>query len=110
MRKVLLLIASILSACATSTKPSPFSVGGGLGPAPYRMDESRIPAAPSQYKITGTCGGFPRVDVQTAPGFCLGQVDSGEGLIFPRSILEVAPGRFLIADMGGRAMNNGRLW
>ncbi len=74
--------------------------------------ESRKLAASvlSQYKITGDCGGFPRVNVKTAPGFCLGQLDDGNGTVFPRTAVEISPGKILVVDMGGWANSNGKLY
>ena len=49
----------------------------------------------------GRCGEFPRADLESAPGTCVALVASAaDGLRFPRRILEVAPGRFWIVDMG----------
>ncbi len=67
-----------------------------------------------------SCGGFPRINVGTMSGSCLGlvipkskSVDpvSKLGFVKPRTILQV-PGTksFLLVDMGGWASNNGRLF
>lgn len=79
--------------------------------APYvkNWDERKL-AALSQYKIIGTCGGFPKINVKTAPGFCVGQIDSGEGMVFPRTAAEIAPGKILLVDMGGWAASNGKIY
>ncbi len=62
------------------------------------------------YVSNGRCGEFPRVSLQTPPGTCVAQVASGaDGLRFPRRILEVAPGRYWLIDMGSWEPNQGRL-
>jgi glucose/arabinose dehydrogenase len=68
-----------------------------------------LPAsARSPYQISGTCAGLPRIQVKAEDGYCVGLVASG--LDFPRGILALGPDRFLVADMGGREPNIGRLW
>jgi glucose/arabinose dehydrogenase len=67
------------------------------------------PAA-SPYTPVGHCGRLPRVAVQAPPGYCVGLVaDAAQGLRFPRRVLEVAPGRFWLVDMGGWDPGRGRL-
>lgn len=67
-----------------------------------------------------SCDGFPKLDVGTMPGTCLGlvmprakAVDAAVnvGFIMPRTIQQI-PGtnQFLIVDMGGWKQNNGRLF
>lgn len=65
-----------------------------------------------------SCDGFPRLQVDTAPGTCLGLVlaqkkaaTSEKPWKFPRSLLQV-PGTsdFLVTDMGGWAQNRGGLY
>lgn len=66
-------------------------------------------AAPP-YAVHGTCAGFPRVDLQTPPGYCVALLaDGSSGLRFPRRLLEVAPGRFWLVDMGSWEPGRGRL-
>lgn len=80
--------------------------------APYvtNWDERKI-AALSQYKTQGTCGGLPRItSVKTAPGFCLGLVDNGDNMIFPRTAVESENKSLLVIDMGGWKKLNGRLY
>jgi glucose/arabinose dehydrogenase len=56
----------------------------------------------SEYEAQGRCGPFPRVQVTTPPGFCLGIVAGpSHGLIWPRSIIQVAENRFIVTDMMG---------
>ena len=72
-------------------------------------------AAPSSiaataYRTEGTCAGFPRVALEAPRGWCVALVaDQASGLVFPRRIVEIAPGRFWIVDMGGWQPNRGRL-
>jgi glucose/arabinose dehydrogenase len=64
----------------------------------------------SDYVANGKCGPFARAVVTTPPWACLGIVAGpADGLVMPRSVLEVAPGRLLVTDMGGWAKNEGRL-
>ncbi len=62
------------------------------------------------YAARGECAGFPRVELQTPAGYCAVRVaDASHGLRFPRRMIEVAPGRFWLTDMGGWEPNRGRL-
>ncbi len=70
----------------------------------------RIAKDPPQYKIVGDCGGFPQINVKTAPGFCVGLLDNGEGTVMPRTAVEIAPGKILMTDMGGWDPSNGKLY
>jgi len=64
----------------------------------------------SDYVAQGKCGPFPRAVVTTPAWACLGIVAGpDDGLQFPRSVIEVAPGRLLVIDMGGWAKGLGRL-
>ena len=66
------------------------------------------PTAP--YTAAGTCGGLPRLALATPEGWCVGLVaQAAQGLRFPRRLLEVAPGRFWLVDMGGWEPRRGRL-
>lgn len=68
-------------------------------------------AATSGYATKGSCGGFPRVMLQAPKGRCVALVADARdsGLRFPRRIVEVAPDRFWIVDMGSWEPNQGRL-
>jgi glucose/arabinose dehydrogenase len=67
-------------------------------------------AAAADDPAGGRCAGFARVDVQTPPGWCLARVaGASHGLRFPRRMIEVAPNRFWLVDMGGWEPNRGRL-
>ena len=66
-------------------------------------------AAPA-YVPAGTCAGFPRIDVHTPAGWCVALVaNAASGLRFPRRVLEVAPGRYWLVDMGSWEPGQGRL-
>ena len=67
-------------------------------------------AAAASYTPNGTCGAFPKVEVAVPAGYCMALVaDATRGLRFPRRIIELAPNRFWIIDMGGWEPNQGRL-
>ncbi len=77
-----------------------------------------VPAASAQpTKLSGytlsdeTCGGFPKLPIALRPGYCAGLVASkADGLIFPRTIVQVPDTRFfVIADMGGWDAQRGRV-
>ena len=71
------------------------------------------PAAHARgYTPQGRCGPHERVLLDTVPaGHCVALVaDDAQGLEAPRRILEVAPGRFWVIDMGANWMpHKGRL-
>ncbi len=67
-----------------------------------------------------SCDGFPKLDVQTMPGTCLGMVmprdrakdpATDREFLKPRTIVQI-PGSedFMVLDMGGWNPNNGRLF
>jgi glucose/arabinose dehydrogenase len=66
--------------------------------------------AAESYRAQGLCAGFPRIAVRSPAGTCVGRVaDASDGLRMPRRLLEVAPGRFWIVDMGQWEPRRGRL-
>lgn len=68
------------------------------------------PVAAAGYATAGTCAGFPRVALQVPAGWCVALVaDAATGLRLPRRVLEVAPGRFWLIDMGSWEPGRGRL-
>lgn len=72
---------------------------------------SRKPSsAGSVYKITGECDGYPRIDVKTAPGFCLGQVHSGAGLRKPRAAAAITSNQIVVTDMGSWMPYDGKIF
>lgn len=71
---------------------------------------SRSPSSSvSKYKITGTCGGFPRVDVKTPAGFCLGLVSDGQLLKKPRTAAVISATEVLVADQGSWNPYDGKI-
>lgn len=70
-----------------------------------------LPAAASTaYATRGSCAGHPRIALNVPKGWCAGLVATAEdGLQMPRRLLEVAPGRFWIVDMGSWEPHRGRL-
>lgn len=57
-----------------------------------------------------TCAGHPRLNLSVPAGWCVGLVaDERDGLRMPRRMLEVAPGRFWLTDLGGWDAGKGRL-
>lgn len=67
-------------------------------------------AGAAPYTPKGTCGAFPKVDVAVPAGYCMALVaDNTRGLRFPRRIVELAPNRFWIIDMGNWEPRQGRL-
>ena len=66
----------------------------------------------SGYALSGeTCGAFPKLPIATRPGTCAGLVASkDDGLIFPRTIVQVPETRFfVVVDMGGWDPQRGRV-
>ena len=67
-------------------------------------------AKASPYAVRGTCAGYPKVDLRTPAGWCVALLaDASAGLRFPRRVLEVAPGRYWLIDMGSWDPGRGRL-
>ena len=67
--------------------------------------------ASGAYRVTDRrCGPFPAARVTALEGACVGIVAQGRPLRFPRTLLEVAPNRFVIVDMGGWARGRGRIF
>ncbi len=62
------------------------------------------------YASQGRCAGYPRIALTVAKGWCVGLVaDTRDGLQMPRRVIEVAPDRFWITDMGNWEPRRGRL-
>lgn len=67
-------------------------------------------ASAATYATAGTCAGFPRIDLKVPAGWCMALVaDAASGLRFPRRLIETAPGRFWLVDMGSWEPGRGRL-
>lgn len=54
------------------------------------------------------CDGLPRLNVKTAPGFCLGLV--ADGLKAARGLAVLPDGGIVVADMGSWDAKRGRIW
>ena len=62
------------------------------------------------YTPQGRCGDFARLDIASPAGTCVALLaDEAEGLRAPRRVLEVAPGRYWVIDMGSWEPRRGRL-
>lgn len=101
-----------------------------LGLISCSLTPSRVPAGSGKILDAGgylydpsdrSCDGFPKLEVETLPGTCLGLVlgrsraidqRTGKPLVMPRTLLELkdVPGEFLLVDMGGWKANNGGLF
>jgi len=67
-------------------------------------------AEAAAYATEGTCAGLPKIALAVPAGWCLALVaDAASGLVFPRRVVEVSPGRFWLVDMGGWEAGRGRL-
>src|SRR5450755_3445565 len=67
-------------------------------------------ARAAAYTTHGTCAGYPRVGLTVPAGWCVALLaDAASGLTFPRRVLEVAPGRYWLVDMGSWEPGRGRL-
>jgi glucose/arabinose dehydrogenase len=60
------------------------------------------------FAISSTCDGFPRLDVETPPGVCVGIAATGFRKI--RGIGELSDGDLVVADMGSWAKDDGSIW
>jgi glucose/arabinose dehydrogenase len=62
------------------------------------------------YTPQGLCGDYARLDIGSPVGTCVALLaDEAQGLRAPRRILEVAPGRYWVVDMGSWEPRRGRL-
>jgi glucose/arabinose dehydrogenase len=74
------------------------------------LSQARFQVQAKDYRTQGLCEGFPRVEIASPAGTCVALVaDERLGLRMPRRILEVAPQRFWIIDMGSWDKGRGRL-
>jgi len=82
------------------------ALAAALAAPPARASDAKA----SPYAARGTCAGYPKVDLRTPAGWCVALLaDASAGLRFPRRVLEVAPGRYWLIDMGGWDAGRGRL-
>lgn len=110
----LVALFSVIFSCSTKTQqPSAQAPQHPFHPetADYakNWDERKLATLPS-YATTGLCGGFPKINIKTAPGFCLGLIDNGDGTVFPRTAVQVDAKNILLVDMGGWKESNGKLY
>lgn len=116
-----------ISSCATSSSvvegtyarsdaKSPWSAADWLTPDDipgYAKNTARKPVNLKfpKYKITGDCGGYPKISVKTAAGFCVGLVYDGAGVTKKiRGISSLGDNRIVFIDMGGWAEFNGKIY
>ena len=107
-----LFTAMLLFSCAHQTpNKTAQEVTFPIEKADYakNWDERKISAL-STYQTSGLCGGLPKIKINTAPGFCVGLIDNGEGMVFPRTAVQVAKNLIMVVDMGGWKESNGKLY
>lgn len=118
-----------IAGCAT-VRPSVFTKRSGTfaEPSAEDMRDFRSPASGPHVDKSGylydpgdtSCGGFPRLKVETAPGMCLGLVMPKERALdpvekrafsMPRTLVQI-PGTkdFIVADMGSWHVGRGALF
>lgn len=69
-----------------------------------------LAAAARGYTPQGRCGDYARLDIRSPAGTCVALLaDENEGLRAPRRVLEIAPGRYWVVDMGSWEPRKGRL-
>lgn len=66
----------------------------------------QLAMAAEPYVTQGDCDGYPRIDVKTAPGTCLGLVATQLG--FARGVMSIGDDIY-VTDMGGWQRRHGRL-
>lgn len=109
------LLSFLLVQCSSTTKKS-FMVNRESASSKMVLDKSGYLYDP----LDKSCDGYPRLQVETMPGTCLGMVlprdraidnVTNKGFIKPRTILQVDQSKnFLVVDMGGWSPKNGRLF
>ncbi|MHA6896455.1 PQQ-dependent sugar dehydrogenase [Ralstonia pseudosolanacearum] len=72
----------------------------------FALGGAHVASAHGSYSTAGTCGGYPRIDLKTAPGICVGLV--AEDLGFARGVATIGNDTYVV-DMGGWMNNRGRL-
>lgn len=80
----------------------------GPHPAAPHAAAQQTAAQPAATKSGATCDGLPRLNVKTAPGFCLGLV--ADKLKAPRGLAPLPNGDLVVADMGSWGAQQGRIW
>ncbi|MBL8388928.1 MAG: PQQ-dependent sugar dehydrogenase [Hydrogenophaga sp.] len=93
--------------CADRSRPLPLALAAALLLLPCAATAAN---EASRYATRGQCAGYPRIALTTPKGWCVGLVADGrDELRMPRRLVEVAPGRFWITDMGSWEPHRGRL-
>ncbi|MBO9666271.1 MAG: PQQ-dependent sugar dehydrogenase [Bdellovibrio sp.] len=115
MRILLLALALCLVQC-TSVNNSAIPQARQAASSKMILDKSGYLYDPQDR----SCDGYPRLQVETMPGTCLGMVlprdraldpATQKGFIKPRTIVQIPGSKsFLVVDMGGWAPKNGRLF
>lgn len=114
----ILLAPALLVACATQPPKESTSEMGGWESANEQavyvnkaQQRTLAEAKLARYKTTGECGGFPKIDVKTAPGFCVGLVFDGvTSLKKARGVAAYGDKQVLLTDMGGWAEYSGAIY
>lgn len=78
---------------------------------PYNTKSSTTPFMVNP--LDKTCGGFPRLRIETKSGYCVSLIKQLTDPTFqPRVILEIPgkPGEFLVSDFAGWSANAGKIW
>lgn len=101
MRHLGLSFAALAAALAVSAVPACGSPG--------EDDVSEDGPSEENYTIAGKCDGLPKLaNLQTPPGVCVGLVS--DKFTFARGIAELPSGDFVMAEMGGWAVDRGAVW
>jgi glucose/arabinose dehydrogenase len=74
--------------------------------AVFAMGAAHTAHAREEYATAGTCGGYPRVDLQTSPGICVGLV--ADHLGFPRGVATIG-NEIYVVDNGDWVPGKGKL-
>jgi glucose/arabinose dehydrogenase len=118
-KTVFFFFAIFLTACVSSQTslkappPNPTAIHAWNleeEPLDYLTLNKRLPSGLSRYETSGLCHGLPRISVKTAPGFCVGLVDGGDGLEMPRTGLALNETQIVLTDMGSWETSVGKLF
>ena len=106
--------SGLLAGCASREfydfVPSEREIPGG---SDTQGSEGPVPPAYSFNPTDTSCGGYPRLRIETMPGICVGLVHSDTTPLFqPRVIVELPnrPGEFLFTDFAGWSETAGKIW
>lgn len=110
------LLAALLVGCSHSPQVHRWQESSWMDDSDYVSYVNFISRSPANrgnpgiYKMVGDCGGYPRVDVKTAPGFCLGQVYGGKDLRKPRTALQVSDNLVVLLDQFSWSPHHGKVF